>query len=350
MGLDYYEILGVSRSASADELKKAYRKKAMQWHPDRNPDQKELAEAKFKEIAEAYEVLSDAEKKKIYDTYGEEGLKGGMGGGSGGMGGGGHNFTFHASNADDIFRQFFGTSNPFDSMFTGGMRSGGMGGMGGMDDDDFGGMGGLGGMFGRQGGMGGMGGMGGFGRQQQRGPRQPPPVVQPIHATLEDLYKGKTKRIKITKKVLSEDGQTTKPQDKILTFKINKGWKQGTKIRFEKEGDQGPGIIPADIVFELHEKPHDRFQREGNDLVYTRNIALKDALAGTSVEVMTLDDRLLRIPVNEIISPGYVKVVSGEGMPLSKTPEKKGDLKIKFNIVFPRELSSEQKEALKRIL
>jgi DnaJ family protein B protein 4 len=347
MGLDYYEILGVSKNATADELKKAYRKKAMQWHPDRNPDQKELAEAKFKEIAEAYEVLSDPEKKQIYDKYGEEGLKGGMGG----MGGaGGQHFTFHASNAEDIFRQFFGTSNPFDSMFAGG----------GMDDDDFGSMGGMGGFFGRQGGMGGftrmggmsgMGGMGGMsGMGRQRGPRQPPPIVQPIHATLEDLYKGKTKRIKITKKVLTGDGQTTKPEDKILTFKINKGWKQGTKIRFEKEGDQGPGIIPADIVFELHEKPHERFQRDGNDLIYVRNISLKEALTGTTVEVMTLDDRLLRIPVNEIVSPGYVKTISGEGMPISKTPEKKGDLKIKFNVVFPRELSSDQKEALKRIL
>jgi DnaJ-class molecular chaperone len=265
-------------------------------------------------------------------------------GGSGGSGGMGGFQGFHASNAEDIFRQFFGTSNPF-------------GGMGGMDDDDdFGGMGGMGSFFGRSGmgGMGGftrMGGMGGMGgAQRQRGPRQPPPIIQPIHATLEELYKGKTKRIKITKKVLSEDGQTTKPQDKILTFKINRGWKPGTKIRFEKEGDQGPNIIPADIVFELHEKPHDRFQREGNDLIFTRNISLKDALTGTTVEVMTLDDRLLRVPVNEIISPGYVKTVAGEGMPISKTPEQKGDMRIKFNIVFPRELSADQKEALKRIL
>jgi DnaJ family protein B protein 4 len=331
MGLDYYKILGVDRGATPEQIKKAYRKLAMKWHPDRNPENKEMAETKFKEIGEAYEVLSDPKKKEIYDQYGEEGLKGGMGG----MGGpGGATFTFTRSNADEIFRQFFGGASPFASMFGGGA---------GMEDefDDFG--------FGGIGGMGGFGrGMGGF-AQQQRGPKQPPPVVYPLHCSLEDLYNGKTKRIKITKKVLNPDGTVT-PQEKVLTFSIKPGFKKGTKVRFEKEGDQGPNIIPADIVFELHEKPHDRFVREKNDLIHTRNVTLLEALTGTTVELMTLDGRMLRIPINEIITPGYQKVVKGEGMPISKEPGTKGDLIIKFNIIFPKYLSAEQKQRLKEIL
>jgi DnaJ family protein B protein 4 len=327
-----------------------YRKQAMKWHPDRNPDNNEQAEAKFKEIGEAYEVLSDTQKKAIYDQYGEEGLKGGMGGmggmGGGMGGGGGGGFTFTRGNADDIFRQFFGSASPFESMFSDF----------GMHDDDhsssFGGHPGFGGGMGGMG-MGGMGGgrggSRGFGRQQERGPKQPPPVVHPLQVSLEDLYKGKTKRIKITKKVLNPDGSTS-PQEKVLTFTIKPGFKKGTKVRFEKEGDQGPNIIPADIVFELQEKPHDRFNRDKNDLIHTRNITLVESLTGTTVEVLTLDGRMLRIPINEIVTPGFTKLVKGEGMPISKDPGTKGDLIIKFNVIFPKYLSAEQKQQLKQIL
>ena len=136
---DFYKVLGVSRSAGDDEIKKAYRKLAIKWHPDKNQHRRAESEAKFKEIAEAYDVLSDKEKRAIYDKYGEEGLSGGvpMGGGGGaaaaGPGGmGGTRTTFHGD-PHKIFAQFFGTSNPF-SVFEemGGGGGGGMGGMGGM--------------------------------------------------------------------------------------------------------------------------------------------------------------------------------------------------------------------------
>ncbi|KAL9645074.1 hypothetical protein ABK040_004565 [Willaertia magna] len=334
MGKDYYAILGVSRDADEKAIKSAYRKLALKWHPDRNPEGKEMAEEKFKEIAEAYEVLSDSNKRSIYDQYGEEGLKGGIPTSGGGFPGGGAGFqgaSFHFSNPEDIFRQFFGTRSPFDSMFN--MGGGGFG----SDEDtaDFG-FGGPHASF--------------FKSTQQRGPRKAPDIVQTVMCSLEDLYKGKTKRIKITKQVLNDDGKTTRKESKILTFPIKRGFKKGTKIRFEKEGDQAPNIIPADVVFEIDEMPHDRFKREGNNLIFTAYISLKDALAGGVVDIRTLDDRILKIPVNEIVSPGYTKVVPNEGMPLSKNPEQKGDLIIKFNVQFPRYLSTTQKEQLKQIL
>mmetsp|Transcript_115512 Transcript_115512/g.322939 ORF Transcript_115512/g.322939 Transcript_115512/m.322939 type:complete len:170 (+) Transcript_115512:74-583(+) len=152
MGRDYYAILGVSRGASADEIRKAYRKAALRWHPDKHQDRKEEAEAKFKDIAEAYDVLSDPQKKQIYDQYGEEGLKGGMGGagaGAGSAGGaqmpGGFSYQF-SGDPNDMFARFFKDSfqrsssfgeSPFDGfggLFGGGFpgMAGGMGPMGPM--------------------------------------------------------------------------------------------------------------------------------------------------------------------------------------------------------------------------
>jgi DnaJ-class molecular chaperone len=120
MGRDYYAILGVPRDADAAALKKAYRKLAMKWHPDKNPDNVAQAQAKFQEISEAYDVLSDDEKRRVYDQFGEDGLKAGSGGGPGG-------YSFRSGNADEIFRRFFGDAGSFDSFFS----MGDMPGMGG---------------------------------------------------------------------------------------------------------------------------------------------------------------------------------------------------------------------------
>ncbi|GBG27527.1 DnaJ family protein [Hondaea fermentalgiana] len=230
---DYYKVLGVSRDASDAEIKKAYRKLAIKHHPDKNPDNREAAEEKFKAVANAYQVLSDKEKRKIYDQFGKAGLEGGMpgGGGGGGFSGGmpggmgGMPGGMHFSSADDIFKDFFGSSDPFQAFFSGGMggMGGGMGGMGGgmggpgiqfqtmgggpggfsfqQGSSPFGGMGGMGGMPGGMGGMGGMpggmggmqggmpggfggfggmpGGMGGFPQQQGNAGPPPPGVFKP---------------------------------------------------------------------------------------------------------------------------------------------------------------------------
>jgi DnaJ-class molecular chaperone len=137
---------------------------------------------------------------------------------------------------------------------------------------------------------------------------------------------------------------------KVLEIPVKAGWKAGTTVTFEKEGDEEPGVIPADIVFVVAEKPHDRFKRDGNDLVYTARITLKQALCDHTETVKTLDGRTLSVPCNEVISPGFSKRVSGEGMPISKQPGSKGDLVVKFTIVFPTHLSGTARAQLAALL
>jgi DnaJ family protein B protein 4 len=357
MGVDYYSILGVDRSANEDEIKKAYRKLAIKWHPDKNPNNKELSEKKFKEVSEAYEVLSDPEKRKIYDQFGEEGLKGVPPGAEPGGASGPQFTTFHfgtgrpggfrPSNPEDLFKQFFGAT-------------GGMGGFNIFDMMDEGGFGsGFGGpSFGNAGGAPfrtssrGPAGMPGFGDggfpsggRGRTSPVKQAPIEKRFACTLEELYTGATKRMKITKTILDASGKQMKAE-KVLTINVKPGWKAGTKITFPEEGDEEPGIIPADIVFILEEKPHPIFKREGNDLIHTLDVPLRSALTGYTVNIKGLSGQSIRVPINEIITPNYTKVVHGEGMPHQKDPSKKGNLILKFNVVFPRDLNASQKAKL----
>mmetsp|Transcript_98902 Transcript_98902/g.176210 ORF Transcript_98902/g.176210 Transcript_98902/m.176210 type:complete len:339 (-) Transcript_98902:353-1369(-) len=335
---DYYKVLGVPRDATDAQLKKAYRKLALKWHPDKNKDNAAAASEKFKEVGEAFAVLSDPKKRAVYDQHGADGLKGGVPDGRGGYAGGGHSFSTEA--AGDIFKQFFGTSNPFEAFFDDARGGGGAGGMGGM-----GGMPGMASMFGGGGGF----GMGGRAGMTQR-PRKQDTVKTALKCTLEELYNGCQKRLKITRKKLNPDGRSTRLDEKILEVNVKPGWKKGTTITFPNEGDEGPGILPADIQFSIAEKAHERFTREGNNLVHRARITLAQALTDCSVEVKTLDGRMLSIACNEVIQPNTVKVVRGEGMPISKAPKTRGDLHIKFDIVFPSYLSADQKSQLKTIL
>ena len=140
------------------------------------------------------------------------------------------------------------------------------------------------------------------------------------------------------------------PVEEILAIEVKPGWKKGTKITFPEKGNGQPNVVPADLVFIIDEKPHDMFKRDGNDLIYTSKITLVDALTGCTVTIQTLDGRTLTISCNEIITPGYEKIVLKEGMPIAKEPGKRGNLRIKFDIKFPSRLSPEQKAGVKRLL
>ncbi|XP_028656996.1 dnaJ homolog subfamily B member 13-like [Erpetoichthys calabaricus] len=180
--------------------------------------------------------------------------------------------------------------------------------------------------------------------------KRDPPIVRDLYLSLEELFYGCTKKIRISRRMLNEDGVTTCYRNRILVVDIQPGWKEGTRITFPEEGDQGPNNIPADIVFIVKEKLHPRFRREQNDLVYTTHIDLGKSLTGFSVEIETLDSRLLNIPINDIVHPNYAKIVTGEGMPLSKDPAQKGNLIIRFEILFPHRILAEKKQLIKQAL
>ncbi|CAF0716582.1 unnamed protein product [Brachionus calyciflorus] len=343
MGKDYYKALGLSKGASDDDIKKAYRKLALKYHPDKNKEPG--AEEKFKEVAEAYEILSDPKKKEIYDKYGEEGLKmGGAGGGPQGAGGspGAYTYTWNGD-PNETFRMFFGNSNPFASFF-------------GEEEEDPGGIGGFGGFpgmfrfassgFGGPGGPGASTQMSGMGAKKKT---QDPPIYHDLLVALEDIATGTTKKMKISRKVITPDGRSS-IEDKVLAIDIKPGWKAGTKITFPREGDQSPNTIPADIVFVIKDKPHPNFKRDGSDLIYTAKITLREALLGCTIQVPTLDNRRKQIQINEIINSNTEKRIAGEGLPFPKQNTKKGDLIVKFDIKFPDTLTLSQREALNQCL
>ncbi|KAL8278799.1 hypothetical protein RQP46_008868 [Phenoliferia psychrophenolica] len=376
-GKDYYSILGVSKTATDAELKSAYKKMALKHHPDRNPDNPDAASKKFKEISEAYEALSDSNKRAIYDQFGEEGLKNGGGGpppGSSGFGGafpggggapggfpgGGASFSFggmpggmggggrrggggfQPSNPEDIFAQFFGGGGggPFGQ--AGGSRAGPspFGGGGGpfamdTDEDD-------------------------YAPPRKSQERQVTEVVKPLPLSLEDLYSGTTKKLKVTKKRASgaEEGKT-------LEVNVKPGWKSGTRVKFAGAGNE-TASTSQDIVFVIEEKPHELFKRDGDDLILTVKVPLVDALSGPtppatfSRTVKTLDGRTLHydLPYPSVkyggppLRPGQTIKIAGEGMPISKkaSPKKKGDLLVKVEIEFPTRMTPAQAEGVRKVL
>lgn len=331
MGKDYYNILGVPRGASQDDIKKAYRRAALKWHPDKNQDKKAEAEEKFKEIAEAYDVLSDPDKKTIYDQYGEEGLKGtpgpGSADGAGPSAGPGFSYEFRGD-PNDIFARFFKDSFERSSSF------------GNSPFEDMGFFGGFGGMRG----MGGMGGMGGAG-----GMAGAKPAVFDLVCTLEELYNGTTKKMKVKRSstTISRDPEA------VLEVVVKPGWKAGTKVTFAGEGDEiGNSGKAQDVVFVIRERKHPVFTREGSNLLHHKRIPLVDALTGFKVDIPMLDSsgRILRVNIRDMVTPVYSKVVKGEGMPSSKASDSKGDLIITFDVVYPKSISEDVKEQLKKLL
>ncbi|XP_074228715.1 dnaJ homolog subfamily B member 13 isoform X2 [Camelus bactrianus] len=274
MGQDYYSVLQITRNSEDAQIKSAYRKLALKNHPFKSiePSSAET----FRQIAEAYDVLSDPVKRGIYDKFGEEGLKGGIPLEFGSQTPWTTGYVFHG-NPEKVFHEFFGGDNPFNEFFDTERNE---------VDLNFGGL-------------------------RGRGvKKQDPPIERDLYLSLEDLFFGCTKKIKISRRVLNEDGYSSIIKDKILTIDVKPGWRQGTRITFEKEGDQGPNIIPADIIFIVKEKLHPRFRRENDNLFFVYSIPLGKALTCCTVEVKTLDDRLLNIPINDIVHPKLLLILA----------------------------------------
>lgn len=348
-----YDVLGIEPTASSSEIKKAYHKMAMKYHPDKNADGGKEVEEKFKDIGFAYSVLSDEDKKSLYDSRGEAAVKDQSGGGGGGGG-----------DPHDIFSMFFG------------------------------------------------GGGGGRGQQRERKTKS---MVHALPVSLKDLYVGKTSKLAVQKNVLCSacngiggkagsvkpckdcdgrgaviklrqigpgmmqqvqvqcdkckgqgeifnekdrckpcSGKKVLPERKILEVFIEKGMKHEQKITFTGESDQEPGVTPGDVVVVLEEKEHPQFKRVNSDLVLEQEITLLEALCGFRRVITHLDDRQLLInhPAGLVIKDGDLKIIDGEGMPIYKNPVERGALFVKFRVVFPKDgfTSEENLKLLEKIL
>jgi len=347
---EFYERLGVKPDATPEEIKKAYRLMALKYHPDKNPSPE--ATEKFKQISEAYEVLSDDEKRQLYNKYGEAGLKEG---------------GFHFSDAASIFEQFIGRGfDPF-----------------------------------------------GFSTKSQ-GPKRGRDIVHPLIVSLEDLYTGKIKKMRITRNVICKScngsgskvkgasttcptcegrgvkvtvqqlgpsmytqqqrtctqcqgqGEVIRPQDrcqtckgekvvetkKIVEVNIEKGMKYGEKIVFYGESSEEPGAETGDIIFVVKPEKHPTFTRHGDNLIMEKSIPLVDALCGFEFTLTHLDGRtlLLRSSPGEVIKPGEIREIVNEGMPMHKSPYTKGNLYVKFDVSFPDNISETNKQSLQKAL
>uniref|UniRef100_A0A8C5GZD3 DnaJ homolog subfamily B member 5-like n=1 Tax=Gouania willdenowi TaxID=441366 RepID=A0A8C5GZD3_GOUWI len=281
-GKDFYKVLGVSPESNEDEIKKAYRKMALKFHPDKNSDAD--AEDKFKEIAEAYEILTDPKKRSIYDQFGEEGLKNGMSVA-------GQSNVFR-NDPHATFSSSFHGSDHFDIFF-------------GSDCD---------------------------GEDDLFNPFRRFPFSH------------------ITRTRLNPDGRSLRSEDKVLNVVVNKGWKAGTKITFPREGDETPNNSPADVTFVLRDQEHEQYKREGSNIVYVAKITLKEALCGCTVNVPTLDNRMMPLPCSDVIKPGAVRRLRGEGLPLPKSPSQRGDLVVEFQVLFPDRIPPQSREIIKHSL
>lgn len=325
----YYDILNVKPSCTADELKKAYRKLALKYHPDKNPAEGQ----RFTQISQAYEVLSNPEKRRIYDDGGEQAIKEGSTGG--------HGF----SSPMDIFDMFFGGGGggmrrerrgknvvhqlavALDELYNGIIRKLPL--QRNVICDKCEGRGG------KKGAVETCPSCRGSGMQirvQQLGPG----MVQQIQTVCSDCQ-GHGERINPKDRCKTCQGRKVSKERKLLEVHIDKGMEDGQKITFAAEGNQEPGLEAGDAIVVIDEKEHDTFKRNGTDLIMRMELLLTEALCGFQKVIKTLDNRNLVLTAlpGEVIKHGAVKFIFNEGMPQYKNPFEKGRLIIEFLVQFP---------------
>ncbi|KAJ3129448.1 DnaJ- protein scj1 [Physocladia obscura] len=341
-GKDFYEVLGVNRSALKREIKKAYKELSRKYHPDKNPGDKE-SEQKFIELAHAYEVLSDDEKRRIYDQYGEEGLEGNRG------------QQFH--NPFDIFSQFgFGggggnrghqerkgaetlipVSVTLEELFNGEQIEVEVNkqvicpicrGSGAKHADDV-----------KK--CTSCNGQGVKIVKQQLAPG----MWQQMQQTC-DVCGGKGKIVK--SKCTSCHGQKVKRGSHQISVSVERGMPDEYHIVFENEGDEHPDITAGDIHFVIETVDHPIFTRDGKNLKISKEISLKEALLGVKYDVIHLDGKSITILREGTTQPGFIQVVKGEGMPTHMYPSERGDLYVHYSVKLPDSLTAAQKTLIEQ--
>ncbi|KAL3620853.1 hypothetical protein CASFOL_035765 [Castilleja foliolosa] len=350
---NFHGILGISKSASISDICKAYKSLVTRWHPDRNPSNKAEAESRFTSINEAYRALSIKKKDEACNAPNQTPKKKKQSSSS----------SDDDSSDDDrkelqisnptLLSRTTSRVSPLPSPTCSSRRSttplpmdfytsfpvtspGGETPPTPKTPRPF------------------------FSKVESRRcstpiffsqsavRRKPQPVEKILECTLEELCHGGVKKIKITRDAISSSGLIVE-EEEILMIKVKPGWKKGTKITFEGKGDERPGTLPADIIFCIDEKMHPLFKREGDDLELGVEVHLVQALTGCTVPVPLLGGGQINLSIDDIIYPGYEKIIPGQGMTISKDG-KRGDLRLKFLVEFPAELSHDQRSEIVRIL
>ena len=316
---DYYSTLGVAKIATGKEIKQAYRKLARKYHPDVNPGDK-AAEAKFKELTEAYEVLGDPEKRKKYDELGANWrMYEQAGPGAGGFGNagnwnvhvGGSPGGFHTLTEDDM-REMFGGADPFSDFF----------------HTFFGGR---------------VGGDSPRARPGRKTPRPGRDLEQEIQLNLEDAYRGAMRRLSV-----KQEGHA-----RTVDVRIPPGVGDGSRVRVAGEGEHGSeGAQAGDLYLRIRIAPHPRFERKGQDLSTRVAVPLTTAVLGGDVEVTTIAGKSLRLKIPPTTQNGQVLRLKGHGMPSVGKADQHGDLYATVNVELPQHLTAEERahyEALQKL-
>lgn len=329
---DYYDLLELEHDCSQEDIAENYRRIAMYFHPKRVESKCAPGEEyHFELVAEAYEVLSDPIKRNIYDIYGFEGLNNGIVDKNGKIIGG----YKYLGNGHEIFEKFMGTVNPFallpDEKISPEVTVAIRDAFGKNKDSD---------------------------KIEDYKPKSIPIIDIDLECSLEELYNGCVKTVNYKKKAITYDLRNTEEKEASVDVEVFRGYDKDTVIPFKEMGNDAPGEKSSDLVIHIREKKHPCFKRVNkNDLVYTHQITLAQAINSEPVRLTTLDNRKISVSVDEIISPNTVLTVIGEGMPIYQKDfsvrdltVKKGNLYIKFDIKFPEFIDPIKKQEITSLL
>ena len=275
---DYYNVLKLNKNCSDNDIRNAYKKMAVKWHPDKNSKNKEFATKKFKEISEAYKILGDLKKRQLYDKYGKEGIENNN-----------NNYNYNYTNKDlyekEILKDLYNINKN------------------------------------------------NFNENSQNGPS----ISYNLNCSIKELFSGCVKKIKIKRKIFNNKKEIIRRELDIITIKVIAGWKEGTKITFKNKADIYQNMKQGDLIITIKEQNGKVMNRLGNDIIMNKEITLMQSLIGIDFFITLLNGKKKRIRLKQLYNFNNKHTIKNEGMPIRKNGKLigNGDLIINFNIKIP---------------